>query len=217
MTATPCTAEADTPPDPDDRQFVRDTLRFFELAEPTFRYTLREAISDGHLVPYRIYKAMTVKTAAEGGFLVARKELDWTAMDAAPRAELERLFEQSDPIIVDPRALERTVTVPERNRAIVREFRDAHEKGLMGKDGIRRWPAWGKTIVFAVTKRHAETLAAMLDEHFADPASRDTLRGFRGQRRRRRPDSGRERDHQALQRGGVPEDPGERQYAPHRL
>ena len=66
---------------------------------------------------------------------------------------------------MDPRALERTFTVPERNRAIVREFRDAHEKGFMGKDGVRRWPTWGKTIVFAVTKRHAETLAALLDDH----------------------------------------------------
>ena len=176
LTATPCTAEADTLPDPEDGHFVRDTLRFFELKEPTFRYTLREAIGAGHLVPYRIYKAMTVKTAAEDGFEVVRKDLDWTAMDPAARAELEKLFEQSDPITVDPRALERTFTIPERNRAIVREFRDAHEKGFMGKDGIRRWPTWGKTIVFAVTKRHAETLAAMLDEHFADlkphPATR---------------------------------------------
>ncbi len=168
LTATPCTAEADTLPDPEDGHFVRDTLRFFELAEPTFRYTLRKAIDEGHLVPYRIYKAMTVKTAAEDGFEVTRKELDWTAMDQAARAELEKLFEQSDPITVDPRALERRFTVPERNRAIVREFRDAHEKGFMGKDGIRRWPTRGKTIVFAVTKRHAETLATMLDERFAD-------------------------------------------------
>ncbi len=168
LTATPCTAEDDTLPNLEDGHFVGDTLRFFELKEPTFRYTLREAIGDGHLVPYRIYTAMTVKTAAENGFEVARKDLDWTAMDPAARTELEKLFEQSDPITVDPRALERTFTIPERNRAIVREFRDAHEKGFMGKDGIRRWPTWGKTIVFAVTKRHAETLAAMLDEHFAD-------------------------------------------------
>ena len=168
LTATPCTAESEMLPDPEDGHFVRDTLRFFELEEPTFRYTLREAIDGGHLVPYRIYKAMTVKTAAEDGFEVAREELDWTAMEAATRAELEKLFASSDRITVDPRALERTFTIPERNRAIVREFRDAHEKGFMGKDGIRRWPTWGKTIVFAVTKRHAETLAAMLDEHFAD-------------------------------------------------
>ena len=176
LTATPCTSDADMLPDPEDGHFVRDTLRFFELEAPTFRYTLREAIDDGHLVPYRIYKAMTVKTAAEDGFEVARKELDWTAMAPATRTELEKLFASSDLITVDPRALERTFTIPERNRAIVREFRDAHEKGFMGKDGIRRWPTWGKTIVFAVTKRHAETLAAMLDEHFADlkphPATR---------------------------------------------
>ncbi len=168
LTATPCAAEAEMLPDAEDGHFVRDTLRFFELAEPTFRYTLREAIDEGHLVPYRIYKALTVKTAAEEGFEVARQDLDWTAMDPAVRAEFEELFEQSDPIIVDPRALERRFTIPERNRAIVREFRDAHEKGFMGRDGKRRWPTRGKTIVFAVTKRHAETLAAMLDEHFAD-------------------------------------------------
>ena len=176
LTATPCTAEADALPDPEDGLFVRDTLRFFELAEPTCRYTLRRAIEEGHLVPYRIYKAMTVKTAAGNGFEVRRDELDWSAMDERTRAEFEELFAVSDTITVDPRALERKFTIPERNRAIVREFRDAHEKGFMGRDGIRRWPAWGKTIVFAVTRRHAETLAEMLDEHFADlkphPATR---------------------------------------------
>ena len=176
LTATPCTSDADTLPDPGDGLFVRDTLRFFELAEPTFRYTLPEAIEEGHLVPYRIYKAMTVKTAAEGGFEVRRDELDWSAMDKRTREEFEELFADSNTIAVDPRALERKFTIPERNRALVREFRDAHEKGFMGRDGVRRWPRWGKTIVFAVTKRHAETLAEMFDEQFADqkphPATR---------------------------------------------
>ena len=176
LTATPCTVDADSLPDPEDGLFVRDTLRFFELAEPTFRYALREAIEDGHLVPYRIYKAMTVKTAAEDGFQVRRDELDWSAMDGKARAEFEELFAGQDPITVDPRALERKFTIPERNRAIVREFRDAHEKGFMGRDGVQRWPDWGKTIVFAVTRRHAETLAEMFDAHFADlkpnPATR---------------------------------------------
>ena len=81
LTATPCTVDAEPMPDPEDGQFVRDTLRFFQLDAPTFRYTLREAIDAGHLVPYRIYKAMTVKTAANGGFVVQRDELDWSAMD----------------------------------------------------------------------------------------------------------------------------------------
>ncbi|MYH56896.1 MAG: restriction endonuclease subunit R, partial [Boseongicola sp. SB0675_bin_26] len=176
LTATPCTVDADSLPDPEDGLFVRDTLRFFELAEPTFRYELQEAIKDGHLVPYRIYKAMTVKTAAEDGFPVRRDELDWSAMDGKARAEFEELFAGQDTITVDPRALERKFTIPERNRAIVREFRDAHEKGFMGRDGVQRWPDWGKTIVFAVTRRHAETLAEMFDAHFADlkpnPAAR---------------------------------------------
>ena len=140
LTATPCTADADTLPDPEDGLFVRDTLRFFELAEPTFRYTLHRAIEEGHLVPYRIYKAMTVKTAAGDEFAVGRDGLDWSAMDREARGEFEGLFAASDTITVDPRALERKFTIPERNRAMVREFRDAHEKGFMGKDGVRRWP-----------------------------------------------------------------------------
>ncbi|MCY3819132.1 MAG: DEAD/DEAH box helicase family protein [Gammaproteobacteria bacterium] len=168
LTATPCTVEPADLRDPEDGRFVRDTLRFFGLDAPTFRYTLSKAIDAGHLVPYRIYKAMTVRTAADGGFEVGRDELDWSAMDRTTQDEFDTLFETSDRINVDPRALERKFTIPERNRAMVREFRDCFEKGFMGKDGVRRTPTWGKTIVFAVTKRHAETLAGMFDEHFAD-------------------------------------------------
>ncbi len=167
LTATPCTAAADALPEPEDGQFVRDTLRFFELAAPTCRYGLPQAIKEGHLVPYRIDKALTVKTAAEGGFPVRRDELAWSAMDEAARAEFEALFPDSDTLTVDPQALERRFPIPERNRALVREFRDAHEKGFMGREGIRRWPTPGKTLVFAVTRRHAETLAEMCDAHCA--------------------------------------------------
>ncbi len=168
LTATPCIADADISPDPEDGKFVRDTLRFFALDKPTYQYSLRQAIEEGHLVPYRIYKAMTVKTAAQGGFPVNREELDWSAMDGTTRAEFEQLFADLDTITVDPNALERKFTIPERNRALVREFRNTQEKGFKGRDGLRRCPTRGKTIVFAVTKRHAETLAEMFDEHFAD-------------------------------------------------
>ena len=176
LTATPCTAGADAPPDPEDGRFVRDTLRFFELEAPTFRYGLHQAIGEGWLAPYRIYKAMTVKTAAEGGFEVERGALDWSAMDDETRKELDELFGAADRIVVDPRELERKFTIPERNRAIVREFREVVDRGFTGRDGVRRFPSRGKTIVFAVTKRHAETLATMFDDHFADlkphPATR---------------------------------------------
>ncbi|MBI5436519.1 MAG: DEAD/DEAH box helicase family protein [Nitrosomonadales bacterium] len=168
LTATPCVGGEETATeDEDDKLFVRDTLRFFEVAKPTFTYKLRDAIRDGYLVPYQIYKAKTVKTAAEGGFEVKRDELDWTAMDAKTRQEFEVLFKESDSVMIDPNALERRFTIPERNRALVREYRQVMDNGYTDK-GILRKPLLGKTIVFAVTKRHAETLAQMFDEAFAD-------------------------------------------------
>jgi type I restriction enzyme R subunit len=81
---------------------------------------------------------------------------------------LDALFAERDPIIVDPSALERRFTIPERNRAMVRKFRAILDNGYTGPNGVRRAPDWGKTIVFAVTKRQAETLARMFDLEFAD-------------------------------------------------
>jgi len=168
LTATPCVANLGDLGDAEDKLFVRDTLRFFEVDKPTFSYKMKDAIHDGYLVPYQIYKAKTVKTAAEGGFEVKRGELDWSAMDATTRAEFEKLFEGSDAIVIDPNALERKFTIPERTRAIVREFREVLEKGFTDAKGVVRKPLLGKTIVFAVTKRHAETLAQLFDSAFAD-------------------------------------------------
>jgi type I restriction enzyme R subunit len=169
LTATPCVAgEIEADGDEEDQLFVRDTLRFFEVERPTYIYKLKDAIRDGWLAPYQIFQAKTVKTAAEGGFPVARNELDWTAMDAETRAEFERMFAEADPVIIDPAALERRFTIPERNRAIVREFRQVLERGFTDRRGILRLPLTGKTIVFAVSKRHAETLAQLFDAEFAD-------------------------------------------------
>jgi type I restriction enzyme R subunit len=177
LTATPCVANLDDlNADEEDKLFVRDTLRFFEVDKPTFSYKLKDAIHDGYLVPYQIYKAQTVKTAAEGGFEVKKNELDWTAMDAATRAEFEQLFKDSDTITVDPNALERRFTIPERNRAMVREFRQVLENGYLDHKGVLRKPLLGKTIIFAVSKRHAATLAELLDAEFADKKQNPEVR-----------------------------------------
>ena len=167
LTATPFTSAVEHTGDDEDILSVRDTLRFFEVDQPTFRYELRQAVLDGHLVPYQIYKAKTVKTAAEGGFEVKKSELDWSAMSPAVRKEFEELFAERDTIKVDPNALERKFTIPERNRAIVREFKQVMDSGYTDHKGVLRKPLIGKTIVFAVTKRHAETLAQMFDDAFA--------------------------------------------------
>jgi type I restriction enzyme R subunit len=176
LTATPCVAPDAPDIDEEDRRAIRDTLRFFEVARPTYSYTLGEAIADGHLVPYEIYRAMTARTAAADGFPVTRAEIDWGALDEATRIELDALFANGDPLTVDPTALERKFTIPERNRAMVREFRAVLEQGYTGPSGVRRAPDWGKTIVFAVTRRHAETLARMLDQEFADKKPGPTVR-----------------------------------------
>jgi type I restriction enzyme R subunit len=176
LTATPCVMQDAPDVDDEDRAAIRDTLRFFEVSRPTYSYSMSEAIADGHLVPYEIYRAMTARTAATDGFSVARSDIDWAALDAPTRDELERLFANRDPIIVDPSALERRFTIPERNRAMVREFREVLENGYTGPNGIRRAPDWGKTIVFAVTERHAETLARMFDDVFADKKPSPTTR-----------------------------------------
>ncbi len=63
----------------------------------------------------------------------APRQRDWSAMDEAAPAEFEALFAGSDTITVDPQALERRFTIPERNRALVREFRDAHDKDFVGR------------------------------------------------------------------------------------
>jgi type I restriction enzyme R subunit len=175
LTATPCVADESNQGD-DEKLFVRDTLRFFGVDRPTFSYGIRQAIEDGYLVPYQIYKAKTVKTASEGGFEVKKNELDWTAMDAATRAELEAAFNSNDTLVVDPNALERRFTIPERNRAIVREYREVMRDGYLDAKGIQRKPVPGKTVVFAVTKRHAETLARMFDEAFAEEKPHSSVR-----------------------------------------
>ena len=169
LTATPCVANLeDLNADEEDKLFVRDTLRFFEVDKPTYSYKLKDAIAEGFLVPYQIYKAKTVKTAAEGGFEVKKDELDWTAMDGATRAEFTEIFKNTDSITVDPNGLERRFTIPERNRAMVREFRQVLENGYLDHKGVLRKPLLGKTIIFAVSKRHAATLAELLDTEFAD-------------------------------------------------
>lgn len=146
LTATPCATDEDFGDD-DDGLFVRDTLRFFEVDRPTFSYKLKNATRNGFLVPYHLYKALTVRTAAEGGFDVRRDELDWSAMDAEIRAEFDQLFAGKDTIIVDPSALGWRFTIPERSRAMVREFRQVLDHGYTDGKGVLRKPLIGKMVV----------------------------------------------------------------------
>ncbi|UUZ68776.1 hypothetical protein LP416_02285 [Polaromonas sp. P2-4] len=86
-------------------------------------------------MPYQIYKARTVKTAAECGFEVKRDELDWSAMDPEASSELEQVFGTAASITVDPSTLKSSFTIPEHNRTIVREYAKVLDKGYVDARG----------------------------------------------------------------------------------
>ena len=97
-------------------------------------------------------------------------------MDAATRTEFEELFAASDSITVDPRALERKFTIPSATARSSASSAMPSRRGSWAGTVSGALRTGGKTIVFAVTKRHAETLAEMLDEHFADLKPHPTTR-----------------------------------------
>lgn len=173
LTATPCVKPpADN--EKEETKFLRDTFKFFGLETPTFAYTMKQAIHDGYLVSYQVYKAKTVKTASADGIKILREDIQWDGLDERTRKEMEDAFSAAanlkppqPHILIEPTALERKFTIPERNRAMVREFRKVMEEGFVDSNGMQRKPLIGKTIVFAVTKRHAETLATLIDQEFA--------------------------------------------------
>ena len=175
LTATPCVRPPNELSSTDDENlFVRDTLRFFGVDKPTFSYTLKHAIDKGYLVGYQIYKAKTVKTATLEGIKILREDIHWEGLDPQTRKELEDAFiaaanlKSPQPhILIEPNLLERKFTIPARNQAIVREFRKVMEDGYLDATGYLRKPLIGKTIAVAVTKRHAETLATLIDSEFA--------------------------------------------------
>jgi type I restriction enzyme R subunit len=175
LTATPCIKPPNEDGTPSEESaFVRDTLRFFGVDAPTFSYTLKRAIDEGYLVGYQIYKAQTIKTAMADGIKILREEIQWDGLDPTTRKELDDAFAAAanlkppQPyILIDPNVLERKFTIPARNQAIVHEFRKVMDDGYTDARGVLRKPLLGKTIIFAVTKRHAETLARLIDNEFA--------------------------------------------------
>ena len=211
LTATPCVMR-DAPDDRRGRPRSRSATRsrFFEVERPTYSYTLTEAIADGHLVPYEIYRAHDGEHRRRPrASRSPADEIDWDALDEQTRAELEALF-----------AGERSA-----DRRSGRARTQVHDPGAQPRDGARvsrgsgkglyrpeRRPPradWGKTIVFAVTKRHAETLARLFDQEFADKKPSPTTALCRFRRLRQGPDDtvdGAGQD-QAVQEGGVPADP----------
>ena len=117
------------------------------------------AIEEGYLLPYYTYQARTVRTGNEAGIEVKRNEIDWNILTDEDKEQLEEVFKEEDKAIFPHTWLERKITIPERNKSIAKEFRDVIDNGFNDTEGKKHLPPEGKTIVFAVTKNHAVTLA----------------------------------------------------------
>ena len=168
LTATPCKYEGEDILENDDYKFIRDTLNFFEIDKPTFQYQLSDGIKDGHLLPYIIYKAKTLRTSDENGIRVKKSEINWNQIKDNDIKQIEDLFKNQTEAIIPHSWLERKITIPSRNLAIVNEFKEVLENGFKDQNHNLRRPTLGKTIVFAVTKSHAITLAKLLNDKFKD-------------------------------------------------
>jgi type I restriction enzyme, R subunit len=121
----------------------RDTFRFFgcEGKSPTYLYTYKEAVEDGWLAKFNVYSAST-HFQIEG---IRPEEIpktiqDELAGDGIDKSELD--FEGTD--------IEKKVIVKGTNEALVKEFMDTC---LLDDLGL---PA--KTIIFAISKKHAKRL-----------------------------------------------------------
>src|SRR2546428_11217390 len=122
----------------------RDTFRFFDCEDntPTTLYTYDEAVEDGCLVPYKVYKTQT-------HFQIAGVKPGDVPHDVM-KALMEKGVEPDD-VNFEGTDIEKKVIVVGTNEAIVKEFM---ENCIMDSTGTL--PA--KSIFFAVTKRHAKRI-----------------------------------------------------------
>ncbi len=152
-----------------EARIQRDTYRYFgcEDGNATFRYTIQDGVKDGFLIPPKLHKMNTVLTQAalsEQGLVLNEEDIE---------GENYKI-----------RDLEKKVYLPERNKAMMTEFLEYAEKNNRSEIG--------KTIIFAVSQRHAHELEKVLNAmhpeyngRFAKtitsgtPGSRDVARDFR--------------------------------------
>lgn len=181
LTATPCLGNVDGT---ETDEFVKDSFKFFEITAPTYSYGMKDGIQDNFLNGYKIFRAETVKTTGQDGLItLSKQDIDFTKInDFKVKEAIEDIFGCEQQAQFPVSSLERLINIPERNRKIVQEFRKIQENGYCTVQGNRIIPKQHddggveKTIVFAVTKRHAMELADYFDKAFADQKKNPTDR-----------------------------------------
>ena len=130
----------------------RDTFRTFDCREqaPTFLYTYQQAVAEKYLVDFRLYQAQT-------GF--QRKGIKGAELSEEDRDAL--MAQGIDPDRIDYSGTELEVMVSNRD-TLRRQWEEVMEVCIKDRGG--NLP--GKTIIFAMTKEHAERIREVFEEMF---------------------------------------------------
>ena len=121
-----------------------DNIEVYDyFGEPVFQYSLGQAIEDGYLVPYKIYK-VTTNLYRKGLSVAAAEEVIYD--DEIEPEDIKDFYEPSE--------YERVVTIPEQIDLL-------SEKVIKVLDDTNQY---GKTIVFCVDMAHAQAVKDKLNE-----------------------------------------------------
>ena len=118
-----------------------DVYKYF--GEPVFEYSLGQAIDDGYLVPYKIYKVAT-NLYREGLDVTTATEVLYD--DEIDPEQVKDFYEPSE--------FEKVVTIPEQTDLLAQKVIDVLDKTN----------PYGKTIVFCVDMAHAQAVKDKLNE-----------------------------------------------------
>jgi len=121
-----------------------DNIDVYEYSgEPVFEYSLGQAIEDGYLVPYKIYK-VTTNLYREGLSVAAAEEVIYD--DEIEPEEIKDFYEPSE--------YERAITIPEQIDLLSQKVIEVLDKTN----------EYGKTIVFCVDMAHAQAVKDKLNQ-----------------------------------------------------
>src|SRR6266513_1131968 len=130
----------------------RDTFRLFDCANqtPTYLYTFKQAVDEKHLVDFSVYKAQT-RFQRKGIKGVDLSEEDWNAL----------IDQGIDPDTIDYEGTDIEIDVSNKD-TLRKQWEEIMEVCL--KDQSGQLP--GKTIVFAMTKKHAHRISEVFEEMY---------------------------------------------------
>jgi len=121
-----------------------DNIDVYEyFGEPVFEYSLGQAIEDGYLVPYKIYK-ITTNLYREGLSTAAAEEVIYD--DEIEPEEVKDFYEPSE--------YERVVSIPDQIDLLSHKVIEVLDKTNK----------YGKTIIFCVDMAHAQAVKDKLNE-----------------------------------------------------